>query len=136
MGGADAACLQSGRSWHGDPLIHECLVNAAAKLAEGFGQHNRAWRGLDLRVSEATGRHDSKVRAPAMAALLIGGAQVMRESLQSAQDADGHGPSTTRGCFRKPLVETLRDGADERRPGTGVSPLPEGRHDRDKVRDL
>jgi hypothetical protein len=79
MGWADEACLHSGRSLNGDQLIHECLVNAAAKLAEGFGQNKMDLRGIDLIVSEATGIHDGKVRAQAMADLLIGGAQFMLE---------------------------------------------------------
>jgi len=46
------------------------------------------------------------------------------------------GPSTTGGFFREPFVETLLDGADQSRPGQGVSPLTEGMHDGDKIRDL
>jgi hypothetical protein len=39
-------------------------------------------RGIDLIVSEATGIHDGKVGAKAMADILIGGAQFMLEQLQ------------------------------------------------------
>jgi hypothetical protein len=93
-------------------------------------------RGIDLIVLEATGIHDGKVGPQAMADILIGGTQFMLEQLQGAQDAEGNGPSTTGGFFWKPLVETLLDGADQRRPGKGVRPLTDGMHDGDKIRDL
>jgi hypothetical protein len=60
----------------------------------------------------------------------------MLEQLQGEQDADGHGPSTARGLFGKSSLETLLDGADESRPGKGVSPLTDGMHDGDKIHDL
>ena len=60
----------------------------------------------------------------------------MLEQLQGEQDADRNGSSTTWGFFRKPLVETLLDGADQRRPGKGVSPLTDGMHDGHKISDL
>src|SRR5712691_2858780 len=93
-------------------------------------------RGIDLVVPEATGIHDGKVGPQAMADILIGGPQFMLEQLQGEQDAEGNGPSTTEGFFRKPLVETLLDGADQRRPGKGVSPLTDGMHDGYKISDL
>src|SRR6266705_158502 len=93
-------------------------------------------RGIDLIVSEATGIHDGKVGAQALADILIGGAEFMLEQLQGEQDAEGNGPSTTGGLFRKPLVETLLDGTDQRRPGKGVRPLTDGMHDGYKISDL
>src|SRR2546428_14173194 len=93
-------------------------------------------RGIDLIVSEATGIHDGKVGAQALADILIGGAEFMLEQLQGEQDAEGNGPSTTEGFFRKPLVETLLDGADQRRPGKGVSPPTDGMHAGYKISDL
>ena len=93
-------------------------------------------RGIALRVPEATGRQDGTVGPQAMAAIRIGGPPFMLEQLQGAQDAAGHGPSTTGGFFREPCGETLRDGADQRRPGKGVSPLTDGMHDGYKISDL
>jgi hypothetical protein len=136
MGWADQALLQRGRSLHGEQRIHECLVNAAAKLTESFGEDKVPLRRIALGVSEATGVHDGKIGPQAMADSLIGGPEFMREHLQGAQDADGHGPSTTRGLWGKPCGETLLDGADERRPGKGVSPLTHGMHDGDKISHL
>ena len=60
----------------------------------------------------------------------------MLEQLQGEQGTDGHGPSTTRGGFREPFLETLLDGADESPPEKGVSPLPDGMQDGYKVCDL
>ena len=60
----------------------------------------------------------------------------MIEQLQGEQDTDGNGPSTTGGFFRKSSVETLLDGADQRRPGKGVSPLTDGVHGGYKIRNL
>src|SRR2546428_7777570 len=93
-------------------------------------------RGIDLIVSEATGIHDGKVGAQAMADILIGGAQLMLEQLQGEQDADGHGTSATRGCCGEPFLKTLLDGTHQSRPGKGISPLTDGMRLRHKVSDL
>lgn len=58
-------------------LLHAGLVHAAATRAARLGSPNVGLRGIDLRVSEATGIHDGNVGAQAMADILIGGAQVM-----------------------------------------------------------
>jgi hypothetical protein len=92
--------------------------------------------GIDLRVAEATGIHDGKVGAQAMADILIGGAQFMLEQLQREQDADGHGTPTTLGCGGEALVKTLLDGAHQRCPGNGIGPLTEGMRFRYKVGDV
>ena len=136
MGRADQTFLHGGRGLDGDQLIHERLVNAAAKLAEGLGQHKVGLGGIDLVLPEATGVHDGKVGAQAVADILIGGAQFMLEQLQSQQDADGHGPSATRGAFGEACGKTLLDGADQRRPGKGIGPLADGMGVRHKVSDV
>src|SRR5215510_14736051 len=132
----DKTCLHGGRSLDGNEFIHEGLVNAAAKLTESLRKHKVGLRGIDLILAEATGIHGGKVGAQALADLLIGANQFMLEYFQRQHDADGHRSSTTRGLGRKPCVETLLDGADERRPGQGVSPLTDGMHEGDKIRDL
>ena len=132
----DKTFLHGGRSLDGNELIHEGLGNAAAKLTERLRKHKVGLRGIALILAEATGIHDGKVGAQALAALLIGATQFMLEQFQRQQDAEGHRSSTTRGLGRKPCVETLLNGADERRPGKGVSPLTDGMHDGDKIRDL
>ena len=91
---------------------------------------------IDLILTEATGIHDGKVGPQPMADILIGGSEFMLQQLQGEQDAARHGPSTTWGLFREPLVKTLLDGTDEHRPGKGVRPLPDGMHDGDKIGDL
>jgi hypothetical protein len=68
---ADQSLFHGGSGLEGDQLIHEGCVNAAAKLAEGLGQHKVGLRGIDLVVSEATGVHHGKVRAEAVADILI-----------------------------------------------------------------
>ena len=133
---ADQALRHGGSSLDGNELIHKGLVKAAAKLTESLGQDKMGLRGMHLVLLETTGIHDGKVGSQAMADLLIGGSQCMLEQLQGEQGTDGHGPSTTRGGFREPFLETLLDGADESHPGKGVRPLPDGMHDRDKICDL
>jgi hypothetical protein len=44
-------------------VIHERLVNTAAKLPEGLGQHKVGLRGIALVFSQATGVHDRKIGA-------------------------------------------------------------------------
>ena len=136
MGRTDQPVVHGGGRLNGHERIQEGLVPAVTKLAEGLRQHKVGLRGIDLILAEATRIHDGKVGAHAMAEILIGSTQFMLEQLQGEQDADGHGPSTTRGFFRKPCVETLLDSADQRRPGKGVSPLTDGMHSRDKISDL
>src|SRR5512145_2169873 len=113
MSRADKALLHGSSRLDGNGLIYEGLVHAAAKLAEGLGQDKVGLRGLDLVVLEAAGIHDGKVGPQALADIFIGGTQFMLEQLQGEQDADGHGPSTTRGGFRKPCGETPLDSADQ-----------------------
>ena len=60
----------------------------------------------------------------------------MREQFQSQQDADGHGPSATRGFFGEPCGEALLDGTHQRHPGKGIRPLPDGVALRHKVGDV
>jgi hypothetical protein len=132
----DQALLHGGSRLDGNEFIYEGLVDAAAKLTEGLRQDKMGLRGINLVVLETTGIHDGKVGPQAMADILIGGPQFMLEQLQGEQDADGHGPSTTQGCFREPFIETLLDGADESHPGKRVSPLTDGMHDGDKIHDL
>lgn len=74
MGRVDQPFLHGSSGLDGNQLIHEGLVNAAAKLAEGLGQHKVGLRGIDLIVPETTGIHDRKVGAEAMADIFIRGA--------------------------------------------------------------
>jgi hypothetical protein len=48
---ADKSLFHGGSGLDGDQLIHEGCVHAAAKLAEGLGQHKVSLRGIDLVVS-------------------------------------------------------------------------------------
>src|SRR5262245_38953255 len=132
----DQPFVHGGGSLHGEEFIHERFVNATTKLAQRLGQHKVGLRGIDLILAEAAGIHDGKVRAQAMTDILIGGAQFMLEQFQRQQDTDGHGTSTTRGFFRESRVETLLNGADQRRPGKGVGPLTDRMHDGYKISDL
>ena len=132
----DQTFLPGGSSLEGHALIPEGLGKTAATRTEGLRKHKVGVRGIDLRRAEATSIQDGKVGAHALAALLIGATQFMLEQGQRSQDADGHRPSTTRGWCRQSCGDTLRDGADERRPRQGVSLLPDGMHDGDKSSDL
>jgi hypothetical protein len=132
----DQSLVHSGRRLNGDELVREGFVNAATKLAERLRQHKVGLGGIDLILAEATGIHDGKVGPQAMADILVGGTQFMLEQLQGEQDADGHGPSATRGLFREPCVETLLDGTDQSRPGKRIRPLANGMCLRHKVCDV
>ena len=92
--------------------------------------------GIDLILAEATGIHDGKVGTQALADILVGGPQLMLEQLQGEQDADGHGPSATRGLFREPCVETLLDGTDQSCPGKRIRLLTDGMALRHKICDV
>ena len=74
--------LHGGSSLDGNELILEGLVNTAAKLTEGLRKHKVGLRGIDLILAEATGIHDGKVGAQALAALLIGATQFLLEQCQ------------------------------------------------------
>ena len=135
MGRADETCIHGG-GLDGHELIPQRFVDTAATLAQRLGEHKVRLRRIDRIVSEATGIHDGKVGPQSMTDRLIGGTQCMLQQLQSEQDAKGNGPSATRGFFRKPCGETLLDGADQRRPGKGIRPLPDGVALRHKVGDV
>jgi hypothetical protein len=136
IGGADKTCCHRRRRLEGAQLIHEGLIEAAAKRAARLGSHKVGLRGIDLLVSEATGIHDGKVGANAMADILIGGTQFMLEHLQGSQDAYGNGTSAPVGCCGKPLLKTVLDGAHQSRPGQGLSPLTDGMRLRHQVGDV
>ena len=136
LGRADETCIHGSGGLDGNELIHQRFVYTAATLAQRLGEHKVRLRRIDLRVSEATGIHDGKVGPQAMTARLLGSPQFMLQQLQSEQDAKGNGPSATRGFFRKPCGEALRDGAAQRRPGKGIRPLPDGVALRHKVGDV
>ena len=136
MGRADETFIHGGGGLDGHALIQKRFVDTAAKRAPRLGEHKVRLRRIDLIVSEATGIHDGKVGPQSMTDRLIGGPQCMLQQLQGEQDAEGNGPSATRGFFRKPCGETLLDGADQRRPGKGIRPLPDGVALRHKVGDV
>jgi hypothetical protein len=71
VGWADQSFLHGGSGLNGAQLLHEGFVNTTAKLAEGFGQDKVGLRRIDLVLAEATGRHDGKVGAQAMANILL-----------------------------------------------------------------
>ena len=82
MGGADQPGFHRGRRLDGNEFIHERRVDAAAKLTEGLGEDKVGLRRIDLVVSQATGLHDRKIGAQAMADIFIGGPQFMLKQLQ------------------------------------------------------
>ena len=112
-GGPDQARLHRRRRLHGEACIHARLIATTTQRAQRLGPHTGGWRGLALRRAAATGIHDGNVRAPAMTALLSGGAQGMLAPCQRQQDTDGHGASAPRGFLRESWVETLLKGADQ-----------------------
>jgi hypothetical protein len=135
-GGADKPGFHRGRRLEGTEVIPERRVDATAKLTAGLGEDKGGWRRIDRGVSQATGIHDRKIGAHAMAEIFIGGPQFMLKHLQGSQDAEGHGLSATLGFFGKPFVETLFAGAHQSYPGEGISPLAERMARGHKVGDL
>jgi len=79
MSGADQSLLHGCSGLDGDEFVHEGLVNATAKLAQGGRQHKVDLRRIDAVLPQATGLHDGEVRAQTTADLLIGGPQFMLE---------------------------------------------------------
>ena len=79
MGGADKALLHRSGCLDGDQLIHERLVDTATKLAEGLGEHKVHLRARGLVLTQATGVHHGKVRAQAVADVLIRSTQFVFE---------------------------------------------------------
>jgi hypothetical protein len=71
MGRADQARCHGGCGLEGDELIHERLVDAATKLAEGLREHTGHVRARGLVLTQATGVQHGKVRAQAVADVLI-----------------------------------------------------------------
>jgi len=63
MGRADQTFVHRGRGLDGDQCIHEFLVDAAAKLGQGGGQHKVCLGGLRLVLLHTTRVHHGKVRA-------------------------------------------------------------------------
>ena len=68
---ADQARFHGGCGLDGDELIHERLVDAATKLAEGLREHKVHLRARGLVLTQATGVQHGKVRAQAVADVLI-----------------------------------------------------------------
>ena len=79
MRGANKALFHRGSCLDGDQLIHERLVDTATKLAEGLGEHKVDLRARGLVLTQATGVHHGKVRAQAVADILIRPAQFVFE---------------------------------------------------------
>ena len=71
MGGADQPCFHRGRGLDGDEFIHEGFVNAAPKHPEGLGEHKMCLRAIGVVLAKATGIHDRKVGAQAVADVFI-----------------------------------------------------------------
>jgi hypothetical protein len=58
---ADQAPLHGCSGLDGQPFIDQGLVETAAKLGQGFGQHKVGLRIVELNVFYITGRHDRHV---------------------------------------------------------------------------
>jgi hypothetical protein len=71
VGWANQSFLHGSSGLNGAQLLHEGFVNATAKLAESLGQDKVGLSRIDLVLAEATGIHDGKVGAQAMANILI-----------------------------------------------------------------
>ena len=71
MGRTDQPGFHRGRRLEGKALIPERLVDAAAQLTQGLGEDKVGLRGIDPIVSQATGLHDRKIGAQAMADIFI-----------------------------------------------------------------
>ena len=60
---ADQALLHRGSGLDSQQFIHQGLVEAAAKLGQGFGQDKVLLRTIEMYFCEATGIHDGHIRA-------------------------------------------------------------------------
>ena len=87
MRGADQALVHRGGGLESQQLIHEGVVQTAAKLRQGFGQDKVLLRTIELHCVEATRIHDCHIGAQPLADGFIRSAHFVFEQLQGQQDA-------------------------------------------------
>lgn len=63
--------IHGGGGLDGDEVVHEGLINATAKFAQGGGQHKVGLRRVDAIRSQTTSIHDGEVSAKAVADIVI-----------------------------------------------------------------
>lgn len=136
MGRADQTCVRGGGGLESAELIHAGLVEAAPARAEGCGEDKGRLRARGLVRPQAPSGHHRKVRAQAVAEILIRPAEFVLESLAGQQHPAGPRSSASRGPWRETLGKTVLDGGDERRPREGSGPWAQGMGIRHKVGDV
>ena len=82
MGRADKAFVHRGSGLDGPQLLHQGLVDTAAKLRQGFGQDKVLLRTIELHFVEATRLHDCHIGAQPLADGFIRRAHFVFEQLQ------------------------------------------------------
>lgn len=82
MSRANASLCHRGRGLDGQEFLHEGLVKAAAKLAEGLRQPQVGWRGIDWVLAQPPRLPHGKIGAHAMTEICIRGSQGMLEQCQ------------------------------------------------------
>ena len=73
--------VQDGGRLDGQEFVHQGFIYTVAKLGQRFGQDKLLLRAGPLDRRNATGVQDGKIRAQAVANLLVRGAQFMCEQL-------------------------------------------------------
>ena len=126
MGRTDKALVHRGSGLDGPQLIHQGLVDTAAKLRQGFGQDKVLLRTIKLHCVEATGIHDRYVGAQPLADGFIRRAHFVFEQLQCQQDTCRDRVATPMGAFGKAAGKALLNGVDQRGPGKCIGPLADG----------
>ena len=117
-------------------LVHQGLVDTAAKLRQGFGQDKVLLRAVELHFFKATSVHDRHVGAQPLADGFIRGAHFVFEQLQGQQHTCRDRAATTIGAFGEAAGNAVLDGFDQRGPGKCIRPLADGIGGGDDVGNL
>jgi hypothetical protein len=136
MGWAHEPLIHGGSGLNGEEFLHEALIEASPKRAEGFGIDKIGLITLGLDLADASGIHDGKIGAKSVADRLIRTGEFMFEQLQSQQDSNGDTWSPASGFLRKATVKALFDGGHECLPRKSIGPKPNGMGIGDELGDL
>jgi hypothetical protein len=102
---ADQALVHGRHGLDGQPFIDQGLVETAAKLGQGFGQHKMGLRTVESNVFYTTGRHDRHLGTQPLTDGFIGGTHFVFEHLQSQQHTHGNGAATAGRTLGNRLVK-------------------------------
>jgi hypothetical protein len=123
---ADQVLVHGCRRLDGQPFIDQCLVETAAKLGQGFGQHKVGLRTAKLDVFDATGIHHRHVGTQPLTDRFIGGTHCVLQQFQRQEHTRWHGVATAGRTFGETPGNAVLDGLDHGSPGKGIRPLANG----------